>query len=457
MMRRSVLPGLLLAVAVGLLCALLGQPPAIAWTAAVTALCAIWWVFEPIPIAATSLVPFAVLPFAGVLDAKKAAAAYGHPLILLLLGGFLLSGAMERSGAHRRLAVAMVRAVGAGSDRRVVAGFMLATAALSMWVSNTATVLMMLPIATALIEGGERRPLALPLLLGVAWAASIGGFGTPVGTPPNIIFMGVYRELVGQEVGFLQWMRVGVPAVALLLPMAWWVLTRELRGRSPLRLPEPGPWRPAERRVLLVFLAVALLWVLRTEPLGGWSALLGLPGPDDGTVALLGAAALFALPDGGGGRLLDWPTAQRLPWGLLVLFGGGIAIAGAFESSGLSAGMGRFLAEDLGIAAWPPLLMMLAVCLLVTFLTEVTSNTATTTLLMPVLAAAGLGAGIDPALLMIPATLSASCAFMLPVATAPNAIVYGTGLVHTADMARLGLRLNLLGAAGLAVLCWWLL
>lgn len=242
-----------------------------------------------------------------------------------------------------------------------------------------------------------------------------------------------------------------------VLPLAWWVLTRRLHSKSPLDLPTPGPWRAAERRVLLVFLAVALLWVLRTAPFGGWSGLAGIAGADDGTVALLGASALFVLPNGAGGRLLDWETANRLPWGLLILFGGGIAIAAAFESSGLSTALGSFLADDLGIARWPPLSMMVSVCLVVTFLTEVTSNTATTTLLMPVLAAAGVGAGIDPALLMIPATLSASCAFMLPVATAPNAIVYGTGMVSTQQMAWHGLALNLLGAGGIALLCWLLL
>jgi solute carrier family 13 (sodium-dependent dicarboxylate transporter), member 2/3/5 len=459
-MKRSVLPGLVLAVVAGVACHLGGLDPDVCWTAAVTVLCATWWVFEPISIAATSLVPFAVLPLVGVLDAKKVASAYGHPLILLLLGGFLLSLAMERSGAHRRLAVGMLRLVGTGSDRRVVGGFMLATAALSMWISNTATVLMMLPIAMALLdgdEGGRQRPLALPLLLGLAWAASIGGFGTPVGTPPNIIFMGVYKEVVGREIGFLEWMRIGVPAVLLMLPLAWWVLTRRLTSKTPLALPKPGPWRPAELRVLLVFLVVALLWVLRTAPYGGWAGLTGIEGADDGTVALLGACALFLLPNGAGGRLLDWETANRLPWGLLILFGGGIAIAAAFESSGLSVTLGAFLADDLGIASWPPFLMMLGVCLVVTFLTEVTSNTATTTLLMPVLAAAGVGAGIDPALLMIPATLAASCAFMLPVATAPNAIVYGTGLVSTEQMARHGLWLNLVGALALALLCWALL
>ncbi|MCA9597587.1 MAG: SLC13/DASS family transporter [Myxococcales bacterium] len=434
----------------GVACHSAGLPAPACWTAVVTAWCAVWWVLEPIPIPATSLIPFVAFPLLGVLDHKKVATAYGHTLILLLLGGFLVSTALEKSGAHRRLALGMVRLVGGHSHKRLVLGFMLATTLASMWISNTAATLMMLPVAMALIEGDESEGLGAPLLLGIAYAASIGGLGTPIGTPPNVIFMGVYRETTHQDVSFLDWMRIGVPATFVLMPIAWWVVTRKLHAKSELVLPRVGPWRSAERRVLVVFALTALAWITRTEPFGGWSGLLSTPGASDSTVALGAALLLFLVPDGEGGALLDWPTAKKIPWGLLLLFAGGIAIARAFEESGLSKALGNTLS---GLAGLPLPITVLGVCLAVTFLTEVTSNTATATLLMPVLSAAALGARMDPKQLMIPAALSASCAFMLPVATAPNAIVFGTERVTTRQMARHGFAINLMGAVAITVVC----
>lgn len=459
-LRRIALPGgLLLAAFVGGVCRTqIGLELPACWTAFVTVWCAVWWVTEPVPVPVTSLLPFVLLPLTGVLDHKSVATAYGHHLILLLLGGFILSSAMERSGAHRRLAVWMVRLTGGSNPRRVVLGFMLATGLLSMWISNTATTLMMLPVALAVLDTERalgRTALQVPLLLGIAWGASIGGLGTPVGTPPNVIFLGVYKEVVGESLTFLEWMKIGVPASLMLLPLAWYLLARKLPRTGAVELPPVGPWTPPERRVLSVFGLTALLWVTRAEPGGGWTALLGAEGVGDSTVALAAVVALFLIPSGqqDGDALLDWKTAERIPWGLLLLFGGGIAIARAFSASGLGEVLGSWLADDLGLATWPTVLALLLLCLLVTFLTEVTSNTATTTLLMPLLAAAGLAAGIDPALWMVPAALSASCAFMLPVATAPNAIVYGSGGVTTAQMARAGLVLNLAGAVTLALWC----
>jgi sodium-dependent dicarboxylate transporter 2/3/5 len=432
-----------------------------AWTAAITAVCAVWWVTEPIPIPATSIIPFAAFPLTGVLTHKEIATAYGHTLILLLLGGFILSTAMASSGAHKRLAVGMVKLVGGAGGRKLVLGFMLATAVCSMWISNTATTLMLLPVAIAVLEQDEANgggdTLKVPLLLGIAYAASIGGMGTPVGTPPNVIFMGIYSEATGTEIAFFDWMLIGLPVVAILLPLTWLYLTRSLKSDRVLDLPNLGPWFPAEKRVLVVFLLTALAWVTRTTPYGGWSKLLDLPGAGDSTVALTAVVALFLIPNGKGGRMLDWETAVKIPWGLLLLFGGGIGIARGFEASGLSTSLGSWLANDLGITAWPVIGMTLAICLAVTFLTEITSNTATTTLLMPVLAAAGLAAGIDPAMLMVPAALSASCAFMLPVATAPNAIVFGTDMVTTKRMAREGFALNLLGAIAITAMAATLL
>ncbi|MEC8193319.1 MAG: SLC13 family permease [Myxococcota bacterium] len=424
-----------------------------AWTAAITAVCATWWVTEPIPIPATSIIPFAAFPLTGVLTHKEIATAYGHTLILLLLGGFILSTAMASSGAHKRLAVGMVRLVGGAGGRTLVLGFMLATAVCSMWISNTATTLMLLPVALAVLEQDEAAgggdTLKVPLLLGIAYAASIGGMGTPVGTPPNVIFMGIYTEATGTEIAFFDWMLIGIPTVAILLPIVWLYLTRNLTQSRDLVLPNLGPWAASERRVLIVFLITAAAWVTRTTPFGGWARWLDLPGAGDSTVALAAVVALFLIPNGKGGRMLDWETASKIPWGLLILFGGGIGIARGFEASGLSTAMGSWLANDLGITAWPVIGMTLTICVAVTFLTEVTSNTATTTLLMPVLAAAGIAAGIDPALLMIPAALSASCAFMLPVATAPNAIMFGTNMIATKTMAREGFALNLVGAVAI--------
>lgn len=421
---------------------------AAAWTAAVTTLCATWWISEALPIPATSLIPFAAFPLLGVLEHGEVARSYGHTLILLLLGGFILSKAIEKSGAHRRLALGMVRAVGGFGGRRLVLGFMLASASLSMWISNTATVLMLLPVALAVLEDSRDDDLAVALLLGTAYAASIGGLGTPIGTPPNVIFMGVYTETVGTSLSFLDWMQVGVPVVLVMIPVAWWSLTRKLGPPERLSLPPVGAWTTAEKRVMLVFALTAAAWITRTAPLGGWGRWLDVTTAGDATVALSAVVVCFLVPDGRGGRLLDWETAERIPWGLLILFGGGIAIAQAFQASGLAEILGAGLA---GLADWPMLPMMLGIALGVTFLTEATSNTATATLLMPVLAAAGLAAGMEPAYLMIPAAMSATCAFMLPVATAPNAVVYGTGRVRIPRMAAEGLRLNLAGAVIIAL------
>ena len=441
-------------------------------TLGITVLCVIWWIFETLPIPVTSIVPLAVFPMLGVLTMQKTSASYGHPLVLLLLGGFILSTAMEKSGAHRRLALTMVRLFGgSGSDsgapssrrgyltpgRRLVFGFMAASALLSMWISNTATTLMLLPVALAVLERSEDPDLPIPLLLGIAYGASVGGIGTPIGTPPNVVFMGIYQETVGETIGFLEWMSWAIPVVLVLLPIVALWLTRRLGGTAHaevLTLPEVGAWSTEERRVLAVFGLTALAWVTRTEPFGGWSGLLNVPYTHDSTVALLAVVAMFVVPNGKGGRLLDWETAARIPWGMLILFGAGISIAAAFGASGLSEAIGNALS---GLAAWPILVVLIGICLAVTFLTETTSNTATTTLLMPILAAAAIGAAIDPRLLMIPAAMSASCAFMLPVATPPNVVVFSTERIPLPRMAREGLALNFIGAAVISMLCYLLL
>lgn len=455
----GLLLGPVLAVAFWLICLSAGLPAPAARVAGLTALCAVWWILEPIPIPVTSLLPFALLPLLGITDHEKVARAYGHHLILLLLGGFILSGAMEKSGVHRRLALGMVRVVGTRGPRLVM-GFMLAATLISMWISNTATALMLLPVAIALVQQAEDERLAMPLLLAVAYGANIGGVGSPVGTPPNLIFLAQYEAATGQHFGFLNWMKIGVPVSLLLAPLAAMWLSRGVRGCPPVRLPELGPWRKAEGRVLAVFALTALLWITRAEPAGGWQAFVadywGYKGEliGDSTVALAMVALMFLLPDGEGERLLDWKTAEELPWGILLLFGGGIAIADAFSSTGLSAAIGQGLAP---LAAWPPVLTVFALTFVTVFLTEVTSNTALATLLMPILAGAAAGAGVKPELFMVPATLAASLGFMMPVGTAPNAIVFGTKRVTMQQMVREGFAINLMAIGVTTLVCALLL
>jgi sodium-dependent dicarboxylate transporter 2/3/5 len=428
-----------------------GWAPMVAITLAVTAWCAAWWMLEPVAGAVTALIPLAVFPIFGVLTPRDVALAYGNELILLLAGGFMLSTAMEHSGAHRRVALLMVRAFGGHSGRRIIFGFAAAAGVISMWISNTATTLMLLPVALAVLEGYPDRRLAAPLVLAIAYAASIGGLGTPIGTPPNLVFMTVYEQATGERMGFLQWMSFGVPVVLIFLPLAAWWLARGLGDTPAAVLPRLGAWHAAERRVLIVFGCTALAWVTRTEPFGGWSAWLGLPGANDASVALLGVLALCLIPNGKGHRLLDWPVAERIPWGALILYGGGIAIASAFEKSGLSDVVAQHLS---GLRHLPVPLLMLTICLGVTLLSEIASNTATAVLLMPILAATGKAVGVDPALFMVPAVLAASCGFMLPVATAPNLIAYGTGIVNNRRMIREGAVLDVLGVLVLSGVCY---
>jgi len=437
--------------ALGLFAALsaLGWQFPAAVTASVTLLCAVWWVFEPVPIPFTSLIPIALFPLLGVLTPAQVGQSFGSPLILLLMGGFMLSTAMSDSGAHRRIALYMVNLFGGNSARGLVLGFMSAAALLSMWISNTATTLMLLPVALAVLDQTEKK-MQVPLLLGMAYAASIGGLGTPIGTPPNLVFMQVHLDQFGTAPSFPQWMSWGLPVVFLLVPLSGLWLTRGLQLQQAVVLPASGPWRSYEKRVLVVFALTALCWVTRQAPFGGWSQWLNLPSANDASVALIAVVLMAALPNGEGGRLLRWETAAKIPWGVLLLFAGGITIASAFVHSGLADRIAQNLDVLVQLPTW---LLILGMCLAVTFLTEVTSNTATSSLLMPLLAAAATVNGLDPMLLMVPAVLSASCAFMLPVATAPNAIVFGSGKVQIREMARAGLALNLIGAVVITVVC----
>jgi sodium-dependent dicarboxylate transporter 2/3/5 len=444
-LNTSIIPGLLAALIAGLLSDTLGQAQAASITTAVATLCVFWWIFEPIPIPVTSLVPMGVLPLLGVITPADVAAAYGSPLILLLMGGFLLSKGMESTGAHTRIAITVVRFVGANEPKRLILGFMLAAALLSMWISNTATVLMLLPVALAVIATSSApKALAPPLLLGLAWACSIGGLGTPIGTPPTLIFMQVYEETTGTAVSFSEWMTWGIPVVAVMVPTVAIFLAKQVPSDLTVDLPDIGRWRSAEKRVLIIFALTAIAWMTRTEPFGGWRVWLDMPMANDAAVAFCAVVAMFITRDKSGEPLISWEQASAIPWGVLLLFAGGITLAKGFVTSGLSAQVGELLAS---LALVPTLLAIVVVAALVTALTEATSNTATTALLMPILAAASMAAQIDPMILMVPAAMSASCAFMLPVATAPNAVVFGTGQISIQTMVRWGVWVNLLGVA----------
>jgi len=433
---------------------------ALAITAAVAIICVIWWVFEPVPIPVTSLLPLTIFQLSGVLTANEIGQSYGSPLILLLLGGFILSKSMERSGAHLRLALFMVNLFGSKSSKQLVLGFMVTAAVLSMWISNTATTLMLLPVALAVANQAKDKQLAIPLMLSIAFAASIGGIGTPIGTPPNLVFMQVYEQQFNKNIGFTEWMSWGIPVVLCMIPVTWLWLTRKLTYSGGFDMPDVGKWSTIEKRVMTVFAVTASAWITRKEPFGGWSSWLDLPAANDASVALIAVILMFVIPAGfnsesrKGEKLLDWETATTIPWGILLLFGGGITLAKAFGVSGLSATLAENLSD---LSTLPILLMIFAICLGVTFLTETTSNTASTVLLMPVLAATAMGSNIDPKLLMIPAAISASCAFMMPVATAPNSIVYASGFFTTKIMAREGIVLNLCGAVIITTLCYFIL
>ena len=437
----------------------LGFSSDISITAAITTWVAAWWITEPISIPATSMIPLALFPLFGILSPDDVALAYGNKLVLLMLGGFMLSAAMEKSGVHERIALGMVNLFGSGSGRRLVFGFMTASAVLSMWISNAATTLMLLPIAMAVVSQTTNRKLQVALLLGIAYGASVGGVATPIGTPPNLVFMGIYKEATGTDIEFFDWMKMAAPVVFIMLPIVGFWLTRGMRSIEPITLPSVGAWRKEEYRTLLVFGTTALFWVTRQQPFGGWVGFaegqgMSLPYANDASIAFIGVLFMFVLPCGHGGKLLDWNAVTKIPWGVLILLAGGLCLASAFKSSGLSAVLGNSM-SSLGML--PVLLGIASICLMVTFLTEVTSNTATTTILLPILVVAAITANIEPKLFMIPATISASFAFMLPVATPPNAIVFASGKFSVREMAREGFILNMIGILVVTLVCYVLI
>ena len=442
-------------------------------TAALAVWMATWWMTEAIPVYATALLPLAVLPVAGAGSVKQAAAPYGHELIFLFMGGFILALSMQRWGLHRRFAFSVLRLFGS-RPTRVVAGFMVVTAALSMWVSNTATTIMMLPIGLSVIhmlrktgddgDGADAGPEAGPrddnftvcLLLGIAYAASIGGIGTLIGTPPNLFLASYVRDNLGTEISFVRWMGIGLPLVVIFLPIVWLLLTRVIFRISDRReddgtVPEAytrgtlGSMNPGEKVTLFVFALTALCWsfrpLLMKVAFAGYRPFAGLT---DTGIAIIAALSLFVIPVDFRKHqfAMNWRTAVNLPWGLLILFGGGLSLAGAIKANGV----GEFIASQVGsFAGFSPIVLVVTVIAMLIFLTELTSNTATTVTLVPIFAALAQGMKMHPYFLIVPAAIAASCAFMLPVATPPNAIVFGTGYVPISKMVRAGLWLNLVG------------
>ena len=467
--------GLLAGVAVWQLAPLPGQAAAMA---GIATWMATWWLSEVVPIPVTALLPLVLLPAFGIEKLGAVGANYGKPVIFLFLGGFLLALGLEETGLHRRVALGIVARVG-DRPRRLVLGFMAASALGSMWISNTATTMVMLPIAMSVLTTGPRAEgddrLGPAVMLGIAYASSIGGMATLVGTAPNLVLVDQLRTLfpTAPPLGFAQWLLFGLPLATLFVLGGWLMLVYPIfrvpasgSGVDPravrAELAALGPWRPDERVAAAVFCAVALLWVTGSDlrlgdafTLRGWRGATGLRELGDGAVAIAGAVVLFVLPsrERPGESLLTWQATARLPWGLLLLFGGGFALAAGFGKSGLSDAIGSSLE---GLAGTAPLVAVTTVCIALTSLTELTSNTATTTLVLPILARVGVAIGLDPRALMIPATLSASCAFMMPVATPPQAIVFGSGRVSIGQMVRAGIWFNLLGVV-LVVLLFRLL
>lgn len=437
--------------------------------AAVAALMAMWWLTEAIPIPATALLPILLFPLLGVLSGADVTRAYGNHLIFLFLGGFLIAVTMQRWNLHHRIALQTIRMVGV-TPQRIVLGFMLATAFLSMWISNTATTMMMVTIATAVLHEisheVEHQPgqfhFGTALMLGIGYAATIGGVATLIGTPPNAIFAGVIEKTYGYSISFIDWMKFGLPLSIVMLIITWFYLTRILFRSELSKLPGSrdsirrqiaglGPMSREEKIVAVIFSMVAVLWVLR-----GLYKPESLAMVNDSTIAIAGALLLFMIPVNLKQRefLLDWKTAVTIPWDIIILFGGGFALAQGFAESGLT----QWLAGRLEILQGINIVLMIgAVVILVIFLTEITSNTATASLLLPVAGALAQAIDVHPYGVMVAAVVAASFAFMLPVATPPNAIVFSSRYVTIVQMARAGIWLNLLGVVVITAFIYFLL
>jgi|TARA_B110000259_G_scaffold98812_1_gene114047 sodium-dependent dicarboxylate transporter 2/3/5 len=432
----------------------------IGWkVAAVAVLMATFWATEAIPVAVTALFPLALFPLLGVANFKESAIPFANPNIYLFLGGFILALGIENSGLHKRMALRMIISIGT-SGSKLVGGFMLVSALISMWVMNTSTTLMLLPIGLAVctvvsdtipsLSDKEKKHFDIALMLGIAYAATIGGMSTLVGTAPNIVFSAFMQETYGIEISMIDWMRLGVPVAICMIIGAWVVLTKivyptnfiasiETKAHLKDMLIKLGPLSKDEAKVLVIFILAASAWIFRTL-LDNFQMLSGLT---DAGIAIIAAILLFMIPSSSQqGDLLSWEKTNKLPWGLLLLFGGGLSLAAQINSSGLGVWIGGALVS---LSSVPPILLIMAVATMIIFLTEITSNVATTSTFLPVFGAVAVSIGVLPVSLTIPVCLAASCAFMLPVATPPNAIVYGSGKFTISQMMKAGFILNILG------------
>lgn len=450
-------------------------------TLAVGFLMAVLWITEIIPLAATSLLPVVLFPLLGIMDGKDVSATYFNHVIFLFIGGFLVALAMQRWNLHKRIALRILMLTGA-HPASILLGFMLATAFLSMWISNTATAMMMVPILISVmqkleetIEKSVMSKFAVGLLLGVAYSASIGGIATLVGTPPNLSFMRIFQIMFpdAPDVSFTTWLLFALPVAICLFIFVWWFLffkfgplrsqwTNLEKGVFRQQYHNLGPLSFEEKIIFADFIILALLWLTRSDldfdrfVIPGWASIFDSPEyVNDGTVAILMAVILFFIPSKNdyGKQILTWETAAKLPWHIVLLFGGGFALATGFKDSGLSTWFGEQLSW---LSGMHPIIVILMISLLVTFLTELTSNTATTEMILPILAGLAVSIEVNPLFLMLPATLSASMAFMLPVATPPNAIIFGTNRLTIADMAKTGLVINLVGAVIITLFTYFL-
>ncbi len=428
---------------------------------------ATWWSTEAIPVAATAFIPLVSFPLLQVMPVKAVAQSYAHPTIFLFLGAFLLALSVERWGLHRRIALSVL--VRTGTDgRKLILGFMVAGALLSMWMTNTSTAMMLLPIATSVaamvieksigVSIDEKKTFQVALLLALAYATTIGGMSTIIGTPPNVLLAGFIEETYGIQIAFFDWMLIGLPLALVLLPLGWIVLTRvafrvnlpaspEVASVINSMREEVGEMKTPEHRVGLLFLTVVLLWMARK-----WlSDVSGLEGLSDAGIVMAAALLLFVIPSSNGSadRLMQWDEVTRLPWGVLILFGGGLALAAQVSGSGLSVWLGESLLPVAGVGTF---VLVAAAAGLVVFLTELTSNLATAATFLPVVAAIAAQSGIEPLVLCVPITLAASCAFMLPVATPPNAIVFSSGALTIPQMIRAGILMNLIAMTTLTLL-----
>lgn len=455
--------GLWLGPGLAILMLIAGPPQALtdpAWrTAAMGVLMAVWWATEAVPIAVTAMLPLVFFPLLGIANIHDTAAPFANKVIYLFLGGFMVALAMQRWNLHRRIALNVLQFAG-GNGASLIGGFMLASALLSMWVMNTSTTMMLLPIAVsivAVIHGSvdglderAKKDFQYAMLLGVAYAATIGGISTLVGTAPNAMMAAFMLENYGTEIDFTSWMLVGVPLSTVMLPLAWFALTRIVfkvdfqtsdEGRALLRKmkDDMGPISVPEKRVGIVFTILALTWIFRPA----LAKLPGLAALDDSGIAMAAGIVLFLIPSGDreDPLLMRWRYISNLPWAILLLFGGGLTLAAAVSRTGLATWLGGNLHE---VGLLPIAILVVIIATLIIFLTELTSNIGTTATFMPVVGAIAIEAGYDPIVLVIPVTLAASCAFMLPVATPPNAIVFGSGLLTIPKMARAGLALNLI-------------